>query len=41
MDKDVLNEAGEVIGKEIDLSQSIYIDWGAFINAIINFLKSG
>lgn len=22
----------------IDLSQSIYIDWGAFINAIINFL---
>ena len=23
---------------EIDLAQSIYIDWGAFINAIINFL---
>ena len=23
---------------EIDLEQSIYIDWGAFINAIINFL---
>ena len=23
---------------EIDLTQSIYIDWGAFINAIINFL---
>ena len=22
----------------IDLTQSIYIDWGAFINAIINFL---
>ena len=22
----------------VDLSQSIYIDWGAFINAIINFL---
>jgi len=22
----------------IDLAQSIYIDWGAFINAIINFL---
>ena len=22
----------------LDLSQSIYIDWGAFINAIINFL---
>ncbi len=26
------NEAGE-----IDLTKSIYIDWGAFINAIINF----
>ena len=24
--------------REIDLTQSIYIDWGAFINAIINFL---
>ena len=23
---------------EIDLTQSIYIDWGAFVNAIINFL---
>jgi large conductance mechanosensitive channel len=23
---------------EIDLAESIYIDWGAFINAIINFL---
>ena len=23
---------------EIDLAKSIYIDWGAFINAIINFL---
>ena len=22
---------------EVDLTQSIYIDWGAFINAIINF----
>ena len=22
----------------IDLAQSIYIDWGSFINAIINFL---
>ena len=22
----------------VDLEQSIYIDWGAFINAIINFL---
>ena len=29
------NEAGV---PEIDLANSIYIDWGAFINAIINFL---
>lgn len=28
-------EAGEQV---IDLANSIYIDWGAFINAIINFL---
>ena len=28
----------DLIGKEADLTQSIYIDWGAFINAIINFL---
>ena len=35
---DVLNDAGEVIGKEIDLANSIYIDWGAFISAVINFL---
>ena len=35
--KDVLNDAGEVIGKEIDLANSIYIDWGSFINAILNF----
>ncbi|MBQ1233210.1 MAG: large conductance mechanosensitive channel protein MscL [Clostridia bacterium] len=35
--KDVVDEAGAVIGTEIDLAQSIYIDWGAFINAIINF----
>lgn len=34
---DVLDEAGSVIGQEIDLSQSIYIDWGTFINAVINF----
>ena len=34
---DVLDEAGNVIGTEVDLAQSIYIDWGAFINAIINF----
>ena len=37
VDKDVLDEAGNVIGKEADLAQSIYIDWGAFINAVINF----
>ena len=30
----LLNEAGKAIP---DLEQSIYIDWGAFINAIINF----
>ena len=37
--QDVLNEAGEVVGTEMvpDLTQSIYIDWGSFINAIINF----
>ncbi len=34
---DTLDEAGNVIGQEIDLAQSIYIDWGAFINAVINF----
>ena len=36
--KDVLDDAGVVIGKELDLATSIYIDWGAFISAIINFL---
>ncbi|MBE6600077.1 MAG: large conductance mechanosensitive channel protein MscL [Ruminococcaceae bacterium] len=35
--KDIVNEAGDVIGQEIDLANSIYIDWGSFINAIINF----
>ena len=35
---DKLNAAGEVIGKELDLAASIYIDWGSFISAIINFL---
>ena len=34
---DVLDEAGAVIGKEVDLAQSIYIDWGSFVNAVINF----
>ena len=34
-----LDANGVETGKEIiDLTQSIYIDWGAFINAIINFL---
>ncbi len=32
---DTVDEAGNTIP---DLAQSIYIDWGAFINAIINFL---
>ena len=35
--KDVVDETGAVIGQEIDLAQSIYIDWGSFINAVINF----
>ena len=36
----ILDDAGKIIGytQEIDLANSIYIDWGAFINAIINFL---
>ena len=33
----VLDENGMATA-EIDLANSIYIDWGAFINAIINFL---
>ncbi len=36
--KDILDEAGVVIGKELDLAASIYIDWGAFVSAVINFL---
>ncbi len=36
--KDIVDDAGAVIGQEIDLAKSIYIDWGSFINAIINFL---
>ena len=35
--KDVLDEAGAVIGQEIDLAQSIYLDWGSLINAVLNF----
>ena len=34
---DVVNDEGEVIGQEVDLVQSIYIDWGALINAILSF----
>jgi len=33
----VLDESGAATA-EIDLANSIYIDWGAFVNAIINFL---
>ena len=36
--KDVLNAEGVKISTELDLAASIYIDWGAFISAIINFL---
>lgn len=32
------DEAGAAIAGKIDLTNSIYIDWGAFISAIINFL---
>jgi large conductance mechanosensitive channel len=32
----VLDEAG-LATTEVDLTKSIYIDWGAFINAILNF----
>jgi len=36
---DVLDESGNVIGQTMtpDLTQSIYIDWGAFLNAVLNF----
>ncbi|MBE6582084.1 MAG: MscL family protein [Ruminococcaceae bacterium] len=34
---DVVNDEGIIIGQEIDLAQSIYIDWGALINAILSF----
>ena len=33
-----LAEDGVTVTNEIDLANSFYIDWGAFINAIINFL---
>ena len=35
--KTVTTEAGATV-QELDLAASIYIDWGAFISAIINFL---
>jgi len=35
--KDVTDGTGAVIGQVLDLANSIYIDWGAFISAIINF----
>lgn len=35
--KDVLSAEGVVIGQELDLAASIYIDWGAFVSAVINF----
>ncbi len=33
-----VKDASGALTTEIDLKNSIYIDWGAFINAIINFL---
>ena len=40
MTQEILDDTGAVIGTEIvpDLTQSIFIDWGSFINAILNFL---
>ena len=35
--KETTDAAGAVV-KELDLATSIYIDWGAFISSIINFL---
>lgn len=35
--KDVTDEAGNTT-KVVDLANSIYIDWGAFISAVINFI---
>ncbi|MDE6585575.1 MAG: large conductance mechanosensitive channel protein MscL [Clostridia bacterium] len=34
----ILKPAYDETGKVLDLANSIYIDWGAFISAIINFL---
>ncbi len=35
---EVETEVNGIMVKTVDLTQSIYIDWGAFINAIINFI---
>ncbi len=37
---EILDKDGIVCGTEVvpDLTQSIYIDWGSFVNAIINFI---
>lgn len=35
--KDTVDATGAAI-KELDLASSIYIDWGSFVSAIINFL---
>jgi len=36
---DILDANGNVIGSEtvVDLAQSVYIDWGAFISAVVQF----
>ena len=36
--KDILDESGAIIGQEIDMTASLYIDWGSLISAILNFL---
>ena len=36
--KDVLDANGAVIGQEVDMAASLYIDWGSLISAILNFL---
>ena len=36
--EEIVNEAGETVQQVVpDLTKSIYIDWGSFINAVINF----
>ena len=36
--KDILDESGAIIGQEVDMAASLYIDWGSLISAILNFL---